>query len=196
MARQLALLLHPVNWRSTFTPSLFCVALVAQNHWLWVLSIATLLEGTHSAVQGAALNPPPLPILLPMDVLTPCQTGYAKKLLPLTRPWGLLQVLCRVSPDLPEVDHLPCKHLLPSAVPAWQEPKIKWADLNFLLILHRPLGKLQTVTSEGGPTLGAGEGEGCKSSSVHKATDDGSSCKEAASPIFLWASITKMQKTC
>lgn len=187
MARRLAFPLHPMKWRSTFTPSLFFLALVARNHWHWVFSIAMLLE-------GAALNPPPLPFLLPIDVLTPCQTGYGKKLLPLTSPWGLLQVLCRVSPDLPEVDHLSCEHLLPSAVPAQQEPKIKWADLNFPLILHRPLGKLQTVTSEGSPTLGAGEGEGCKSSSVHKAMADGSSCKEAASPIFLWASITRPAK--
>lgn len=67
------------------------LALVARNHCHWVFPIAMLLE-------GAVLNPPPLPFLLPIDVLTPYQTGYGKKLLPLTSPWGLLQVLLQSLP--------------------------------------------------------------------------------------------------
>ena len=136
-------------------------------------------------LSGGALNPPSLPFLVPRDILTPYQTGYGKKLQPLTSPWGLLQGLCKVSPDLPEGDRLPCKHLLPSAVPAWQKPKIKWSDLNFPLILCWLPARLQRITSEGGPTLGAGEGEGCESFSVHKAMRDGSSCKEGGSSCYL-----------
>lgn len=63
-------------------------------------------RGDTQCSPGETLNSPPLPFLLCRNGLTPCQTVYGKKLLPLTSPWGLLQVLC-LSLDLPEGDHLP-----------------------------------------------------------------------------------------
>ena len=51
-----------LNRRSTFTCSRFPVALVAQNHWLLVLSVAILLEETCSALQGGP--EPTSPLLL------------------------------------------------------------------------------------------------------------------------------------
>jgi len=55
------------------------------------------------------------------------------------------------------------------------------AKLIFLPVLHQLPARLQKLTSEGGPTLGAGEGGGCESSFVPKAMHDGSSCKEGES---------------
>lgn len=55
------------------------------------------------------------------------------------------------------------------------------SDLNFPLILCHPPARLQRITDEGGPNQEAGEGEGCESSSIHKAMGDGSSCKEGGS---------------
>lgn len=80
----------------------------------------------HKVLSRAALNPPPLS-LLPRDVLIPCQTGYGKKPLALTRHRGLFQVLFRVSPKLSQGNHLPCKHPTPFICPSMARAQDKMA---------------------------------------------------------------------